>query len=272
MSTTQPIAPSEIAGAQFRDLDHAFDNVVSAVNKKLIASNGEGCDFIFHAETSDDFMSLVRDAFEKFGWESTIEFAYDEIVKNDIAKRKKLCVRPKKPLSNDEPSNTEELMDYLARHYPWARATVTRNDSGPNPEEKTQYVCRVDGSRYWGVDGKIGEDDESSEERLFTEVTIRANSWRNMVKHVLGALERCDSWVMSPVATQRTMTESYERGITDGWRFLEDSDFLTPFQEAKKAMKQLCLQHMASSISGFENTGYRELLKRMSCSQTGRWD
>lgn len=189
--TTKAIAPSEIAGQQLVKRDQTFDNIVQKINQKLIDNHGD-TQFTFNADTDPQLVDKVRDTYAEQGWNSLVtQSEHGNYV---------LSVNHYNELS-PTPKTSEDLLKYFNEKHPWAKVTVShQNNHG--------YMIQVTGSPFHGVD-----DVDNARERVSVDVSVSGNDFENLSKRVIDSVERCHSWIQSPLEVETYMNQAFDSGI-----------------------------------------------------------
>jgi len=188
--TTKAIAPSEIAGQQLVKRDQTFDNIVQKINQKLVDSHGN-TQFTFNADTDPQLVDKVRDTYAEQGWSSLVtQSEHGNYV---------LSVKHVNELS--VPKTSEDLLQYFNEKHPWAKVTVAhQNNQG--------YFIQITGSPVHGVDGV---DDTC--ERVSVDVTVTGNDFETLAQRAIDSVERCNSWIRSPLEVETYMNQAFDSGI-----------------------------------------------------------
>ena len=209
--TTKAIAPSEIAGQQLVKRDQTFDNIVQKINQKLIDTGGD-TQFTFNADTDPQLVDKVRDTYSEQGWSSLVtQSEHGNYV---------LSVRHQNKLSQT-PTTSEDLLKYFNEKHPWAKVTVShQNNQG--------YLVHITGSPVHGVDGI----DETCE-RVSVDVSVSGNDFEALAKRAIDSVERCHSWIHSPLEVETYVNQAFDSGIRAMAEAIGKFDEFMPFREQK---------------------------------------
>lgn len=189
--TTKALAPSEIAGQQMVKRDQTFDNIVQKINQKLVDGHGD-TQFTFNADTDPQLVDKVRDAYAEQGWNLLVtQSEHGNYV---------LSVRHQNELSAT-PKTSEDLLKYFHEKHPWAKVVVSnQNNQG--------YCVQITGSPVHGVDGI-----DNTCERVSVDVSVSGNDFESLAQRAIESVERCHSWIRSPLEVEKHMNQAFDSGI-----------------------------------------------------------
>lgn len=188
--TTKAIAPSEIAGQQLVKRDQTFDNIVQRINQKLIDSSGD-TQFTFNVDTDPQLVDKVRDTYAEQGWNSVV-------TQSEHGNYVLSVNRISEPQS---PKTSEDLLKYFNEKYPWAKVSVMhQNNQG--------YSIHISGSPVHGVDGV-----DNTCERVSVDVSVMGNDFDSIAQKAIDSVERCNSWICSPLEIEAHMNQAFDSGI-----------------------------------------------------------
>lgn len=209
--TTKAIAPSEIAGQQLVKRDHTFDNIVQKINQKLIDNHGD-TQFTFNADTDPKLVDKIRDTYSEQGWNSTVTQSEQGNYVLSVKYHNELSQTPK---------TSEDLLKYFNEKHPWAKVTVShQNNQG--------YLVHITGSPVHGVDGI---DDAC--ERVNVDVSVSGNDFESTATKAIQSVERCNSWIHSPLEVETYMNQAFDSGIKAMAEALSKFDEFMPMHSSQ---------------------------------------
>lgn len=208
--TIKAIAPSEIAGQQLVKRDQTFDNIVQKINQKLVDSHGN-TQFTFNVDTDPQLVDKVRDTYAEQGWISLVTQSEHGNYVLSISRVNELGV----------PKTSDDLLKYFNEKYPWAKVSVMH-------ENNHGYSIHITGSPVHGVDG-VGQTCE----RVSVDVSVMGNDFDSIAKKALSAVERCNSWICSPLEIEAHMNQAFDSGIRAMAEAFGQFDEFMPLRSSK---------------------------------------
>lgn len=212
--TTKAIAPSEIAGQQLVKRDQTFDNIVQKINQKLVDSHGN-TQFTFNADTDPQLVDKVRDTYAEQGWSSLVTQSEHGNYVLSVSRVNELEV----------PKTSEDLLKYFNEKYPWAKVSVMH-------ENNHGYSIHITGSPVHGVDGV-----DQTCERVSVDVSVMGNDFDSIAKKAISAVERCNSWICSPLEIEAHMNHAFDSGIKAMAEAFGTFDEFMPLRSSKFTSK-----------------------------------